>query len=116
MSLACSVKFLGQFGHVNLPVDGGESGTTLWILGTISKIRGGCVKDESRLDIDPFIDSKFVDPCGEGEMEVWFPLSSSSEGLETVEPIEVSEREGYRTAQPPVTYWLASETDSVRSR
>jgi hypothetical protein len=83
------------------------------MLGPVSKLRGDGVKDGSRLD--PFIDSKIVEPCGEGDMGVWFPLSLSSEGLETVEAKGISEREGYRTAQPPVTYWLASETDSVRS-
>jgi hypothetical protein len=40
------------------------------MLGAASKVRGGGVKDGSRLDIDPFIDSKFVDPCGEGGIEV----------------------------------------------
>lgn len=86
------------------------------MLGAASKFRDGGVKDGSRLDIDPLIDSKFVDPCGEGDIEVWFPLSSSIEGLETGESREVLEEEEFRTAQPPATYWLASETDSVRSR
>lgn len=81
-----------------------------------SCVRGDDVKDGSWLDIDPFIDSKIVDPCGEGDKEVWFPLSLSSKGLEDEEATEVSEREGLCTAQPPATYWLASETDSVRSR
>jgi len=86
----------------------------IWIPASV--LRGDGVKDGSRLDIDSSIDSEIIGPRGEGDMEVWFPLSSSNEGFETVEAKEISEGDRFRTPQPPATYWLASETDSVRSR
>jgi hypothetical protein len=62
------------------------------MLRSASCVRGDSVKDGSRLDINPFIDAEIVDACGEGDREVWFLLSSSSEGVEDEEATEVSER------------------------
>ncbi|KAE8442837.1 hypothetical protein EG329_002809 [Mollisiaceae sp. DMI_Dod_QoI] len=114
LKFICPAKVLGQFGHVSLPAIKGGRGSTIWM--PASALRGDGVNDEGRLDVRSFIDSKIVDPCGEGEMKVWFPLSSSNEGFESVEAKEESEEDRFRTAQPPAMYWLVSETKSVRSR
>jgi len=108
-------NFLGHLGHMYWPF-GRFIGATAWTLGPASGVRGddgaGYVSCPS---IDPFTDSRAV-VLLEGEIEVWFALSSSNEGLESVEADELAERERSRTTPPTTeTHWLASETDSVRS-
>jgi hypothetical protein len=92
-------------------------GTTAWTFGPACGVRGDDgVGDVSCPDNDPFTDSRAVVLLEEGEIEVWFVLSSSSEGLEGVETNELAEEERSRTTPPTTeTHWLASETDSVRS-
>jgi hypothetical protein len=64
-------------------------GTTAWTFGLACGLRGDDgVGDVSCPDIDPFTDSRAVVLHEEGEIEVWFALSSSSEGLEGVETDE----------------------------
>jgi len=110
-------NFLGHLGHMYWPF-GRCIGATAWTLGPACGVRGNDgARDGSCPGIDPFTDSRAVVLLEEGEIEVWFALSSSSEGLEGVETDELAERERSRTTPPTTeTHWLASETDSVRSR
>jgi hypothetical protein len=64
-------------------------GATAWTLGPKGGVRGDDgAGDVSRPGIDPFTESRAVALLEEGEIEVWFALSSSSEGLEGVETDE----------------------------
>jgi hypothetical protein len=93
-------------------------GATALTLGPAGGVRGDDgAGDVSCPSIDPFTDSRAVALLEEGEIEVWFGLSLSNEGLEGVETEESAEEERSRTTPPTTeTHWLASETDSVRSR
>ena len=80
---------------------------------TIWRTRKGT---QRTLTIDPFKVWRGVVDCDSGDIEVWFPLSSSNEGLEK-EPGEVlGTRETSRTALSTASFWLASETDLEQSR
>jgi hypothetical protein len=64
----------------------------------------------------PLLDSADVVVCEKGEIEVWSPLLSSSEGLQIPGLRESAEREWSRTIPSSAACWLVSETSSVRSR
>lgn len=109
-----SGKDLGHFGHLKRPFGRGK-GTTSWVTSPAAD-RGGGVKDASLLDIDPFKVCRGVVDCDSGDMEVWYPLSSSNEGLETESEGMSGTKETSCTALSTASFWLASETNLERSR
>jgi hypothetical protein len=81
-------NFLGHLGHMYCPF-GRCKGATAWTLGPACGVRGDDgARDGSCPGVDPFTDSRAVVLLEEAEIEVWFALSSSSEGLEGVETDE----------------------------
>jgi hypothetical protein len=113
LALARSGNVRGHLGHLNVPSisDMGAMSSAI-VRGT----RGPGRKRTQGLDIGPFIDSEDVAVSEKGDIEVWFPLSSSNEGLERSGSGESAERERSRTIPSSATYWLGSETNSARSR
>jgi len=114
LAFARAGKILGHFEQVNWP--SGRCRATAGLLTEWSMVWGDCVKEQSWLDTVLSIEAKVIGFGDEVRIEMWFPLSSASKGLERSETGVLAGRKGYRTPPPSGTRWLASETDLVRSR
>jgi len=112
-ALANVGKRLGHLGHMKWPF-GRSMERVDWITDS-SMGCGDCVKEQAWLETDLSIELKVIEFDDEDGIEVLFPLSSSSEGLEGSEKYWFAERGEYRTEPPSESFWLASEIDSVRS-
>lgn len=105
LALANAENFLGHCEHEKWPL-GSDMGATTAVLGPATGFGCGGVAEELWTGIGPWLGAESVDACEKGDTEVWFPLSSSSKGLEKEEPSEFGESVGmelFRTTPPSAT-------------